>query len=113
MLGMFSEHPVEYSKGMMPFMFKKKHDEVYLDGLVKVTLQTPTSTAVSMLVTDMFTVDRRSALSKITKPLLIVAAADSPEFDAQKEMKASVRGSEFVVMEGVGHALFTDDPEKV
>jgi microsomal epoxide hydrolase len=65
-----------------------------------------------MLVTDMFTIDRRPALSKITKPMLIVAAADSPEFDAQKDMKAKVAGSEFVVMEGVGHAVFVDDPDR-
>lgn len=64
-----------------------------------------------MLVTDMFTVDRRPALTKITKPMLIVAAADSPEFDAQGDMKANVANSRFVAMEGVGHAVFADDPE--
>jgi microsomal epoxide hydrolase len=73
-------------------------------------MQTPPSTAVSMLVTDMFTVDRRPALNMITKPLLIVAAADSPALDLQKEMHSRVKDSEFVVMEGVGHALFVDDP---
>lgn len=111
MLAMFSAHPVEYSQGMMPFMFKKKHDQAYLDGLVSDSLQTPTSTAVSMLVTDMFTIDRRPALGKITKPLLIVAAADSPDLNGQKDMHESVRGSQFAVIEGVGHALFADDPE--
>ena len=111
MLAMFSEHPVEYSHGMMPFMFKRKHDQAYLDGLIGDSLQTPTSTAVSMLVTDMFTADRRPALGKISKPLLIVAAADSPDLDGQKQMHESVRGSQFTVMEGVGHALFADDPE--
>ena len=29
MLAMFSEHPVEYSRGMMPFMFKRKHDTTH------------------------------------------------------------------------------------
>jgi microsomal epoxide hydrolase len=110
MLGFFSEHPLEYSRGMMPFMFKKTHDKDSMDALVKATMQTPASTAVSMLVTDMFTVDRRPALSMMTKPVLIVAAADSPDLDLQKEMHSRVKESELVVMEGVGHALFVDDP---
>jgi pimeloyl-ACP methyl ester carboxylesterase len=46
----------------------------------------------------------------MTKPLLIVAAADSPDLDLQKEMHSRVKGSELVVVEGVGHALFVDDP---
>jgi microsomal epoxide hydrolase len=110
MLGFFSEHPLEYSRGMMPFMFKKAHDKDFVDALVKAIMQTPTSTAVSMLVTDMFTLDRRPALGMMTKPLLIVAAADSPDLDLQKEMHSRVKGSELVVVEGVGHALFVDDP---
>ncbi len=111
MLGVFAEHPVEYSRGMSPYMFKKPHDQKYVDGLVNDFLQTPTSTAVSMLVMDMLTIDRTPALAKITKPVLIVAAADSPDIDGQKRMHESLHGSQFEVMEGVGHALFADDPE--
>ena len=95
---------------MIPYMFKKPHDQKYVDGLVNDFLQTPTSTAVSILVMDMLTTDRTPALAKITKPVLIVAA-DSPDLDGQKRMHESLQGSQFEVMEGVGHALFADDPE--
>jgi non-heme chloroperoxidase len=112
LLGVLAEHPVEYARGMMGFMFKRKHDEAYLNKLVDDILKTPTSTAVAMLVADRFTTDRRPALGKLTRPTLVVAAADSPEIDAEKEMAKSISNCQFVTMENVGHALFADDPEQ-
>lgn len=61
---------------------------------------------------DMFAIDRRPILNKISKPTLIVAAADSPLFEAEKEMGTHIAKSKFVSMEDVGPALFADDPVK-
>src|SRR5262249_7388779 len=74
LLGVLAEHPVAYSRGMMRFMFKRNHDEKYLNTVVGDLLKTPTSTAIAMLVADRYTTDRRPALKRISTPTLIVAA---------------------------------------
>ncbi len=112
MIATFAAHPKEYSEGMAAAIFKKPHDAGFIERLVKDMMKTPASTAQAMLVMDMFAVDRRPILDKISKPTLIVAAADSPLFEAEKEMGAHIANSKFVAMEGVGHALFVDDPVK-
>ena len=112
MIATFAAHPKEYSEGMAAAIFKKPHDAGFIERLVKDMMKTPTSTAQAMLMMDMFAIDRRPILDKISKPTLIVAAADSPLFEAEKEMGAHIANSKFVAMEGVGHALFVDDPVK-
>ncbi len=112
MIATFAAHPKEYSEGMAAAIFKKPHDAGFIERLVKDMMKTPASTAQAMLVMDMFAIDRRPILDKISKPTLIVAAADSPLFEAEKEMGAHIANSKFVTMEGVGHALFVDDPVK-
>jgi len=112
MIAILAAHPKEYSEGMAAAIFKKPHDAGFIERLVKDMMKTPASTAQAMLVMDMFAVDRRPILDKISKPTLIVAAADSPLFEAEKEMGAHIANSKFVAMEGVGHALFVDDPVK-
>ncbi len=112
MIAIFAAHPKEYSEGMAAAIFKKPHDAAFIDRLVTDMMKTPASTAQAMLVMDMFAVDRRPILNKISKPTLIIAAADSPLFEAEKEMGTHITNSKFVSMEGVGHALFVDDPVK-
>ena len=112
MIAILAAHPKEYSEGMAAAIFKKPHDAGFIERLVKDMMKTPASTAQAMLVMDMFAVDRRPILDKISKPTLIVAAADSPLFEAEKEMGTHIANSKFVSMEGVGHALFVDDPVK-
>jgi microsomal epoxide hydrolase len=112
MIATFAAHPREYSEGMVAAIFKKPHDAAFNDRLVTDMMKTPGDTAQAMLVMDMFAVDRRPILGKISKPTLIVAAADSPLFEAEKEMASHIANSKFVSMEGVGHALFVDDPVK-
>ena len=112
MIATFAAHPKEYSEGMAAAIFKKPHDAGFIERLVKDMMKTPASTAQAMLMMDMFAIDRRPILDKISKPTLIVAAADSPLFEAEKEMGAHIANSKFVAMEGVGHALFVDDPVK-
>jgi microsomal epoxide hydrolase len=112
MIATFTAHPREYSEGMATAIFKKSHDATFIGRLVANMMKTPTNTAAAMLVTDMFAVDRRPVLRKISKPTLIVVAADGPLFEAEKEMSTQIANSKFVSMQGVGHALFVDDPVK-
>jgi len=93
-------------------VFKKPHSELDVPGLVKATLKTPTDTGIAMLVADIFGADRRPALTKLSVPALVLASSASPLLDVQKEMAASIPGSKFLIIEGAGHAVFIDEPEK-
>jgi microsomal epoxide hydrolase len=65
-----------------------------------------------MLVMDIFGADRQSPLEKFTKPALVIASADSPLLNYEKEMAAAIPGAQFLAIEGAGHAVFVDQPEK-
>ena len=112
MVAALAANPQEFSQTLVAQMFKKPHEPSLVKQLVADSLKTPTSTAISMFITDEFTVDRRSVLEKITKPTLIISEADTALPDARSEMHARIAKSRQVLMEGVGHALFLDDPKK-
>jgi microsomal epoxide hydrolase len=63
-----------------------------------------------MLVSDLLTVDRRSALRKFDKPTLVVASSASAELAAQREVAQRIAGAEFLSIEDAGHAVFVDQP---
>lgn len=111
-ISVYANHPEEFSEGMIRSLFKKPHPELDLPALVNTTLQTPTSTGAAMLVADIFGVDRRPVLAKLNKPTLVIASSVSPLLDVQKEMAATTPGAKFVVVEGAGHAVFVDEPQK-
>ena len=111
-ISMYASHPEEYSEGMVRSLFKKRHPNLDVQRIVRHTLQTPVATGIAMLVADIFGADRRSALTRIDKPTLVVGSSESPLIEVQKEMAATIPGSKFVLVEGSGHALFIDEPEK-
>jgi len=111
-LSMYASHPEEYSEGMMRSLFKKPHPDLDVQRIVKSTLQTPTDTGIAMLMMDIFGADRRPALTKLNKPALVIASSASPLLDVQKEMASTIPGSKFLAIEGTGHAVFIDEPEK-
>jgi microsomal epoxide hydrolase len=65
-----------------------------------------------MLVSDMFTVDRRPALAKMDCPVLIIAAATSEELGRQKAEVNAIKNGRFVQIEDAGHAVFLDQPDR-
>lgn len=111
-VSIYAAHPAEYSDGMVKSLFKKPHPDLDMANIVKSTMQTPTDTGIAMLVSDIFGVDRRPALAKLNKPALLIASSASPLLDVQKEMATMIPGSRLVIVEGAGHAVFIDDPEK-
>lgn len=108
----YTSHPKEFSAGMVQSLFKKPHPDLDMQQIVKSTLETPTETGIAMLVSDVFGVDRRSVLTKLKKPTLLIASSESPLIDFEKEMAASIPGAQSVFIEGTGHAVFIDEPEK-
>jgi microsomal epoxide hydrolase len=108
----YASHPEEYSEGMVQALFKKLHPELDHAKVVKSTMQTPVDTGISMLVMDIFGADRRAVLTKLNRPALVIASAASPLLDVQKEMAGSIPVGKLVVLEGTGHAVFVDEPEK-
>jgi non-heme chloroperoxidase len=112
MAAALASNPDKFSQEFVPQMFKKPQDAVFVRQLVKDSLKTPTDTAISMLMMDTFAVDRRPVLAKITRPTLIICTKDNTLPDARAEMYSHIAKSRLVLMEGVGHALFVDDPAK-
>lgn len=107
-LTVFANYPRESMEGMVHSFFLHPHTGLDMEKLVNTTLQTPTATAIAMLMSDYFGVDRRPALASINKPTLIIAPAGSPYFESEKEMAAKIPGAQFVVVEDSGHAVMID-----
>jgi len=111
-ISIYANHPEEFSKGMVKGLFRQPHPDAYIAKIVNSTMQTPVDAGISMLVMDIFGADRRPALIKLKKPALVISSAASPLLDAQKEMAASIPGAKWMTIEGAGHAVFVDQPEK-
>jgi microsomal epoxide hydrolase len=91
-------------------MYKKPQTPEYLERITRATLRTPTNTAV-VLMLEYVASDFRPDLSKISRPTLIVAAK-GPHDDMMEDMQRRIPHSRLEFMDGVGHALFVDDPQR-
>jgi microsomal epoxide hydrolase len=109
-LAFFAAQPREYVSGMMARVVRKPLPESERQFWIESALKTPTSTAISMLVSDLLTVDRRPALRKFDKPTLVVASSASSELALQQEVAQTIRDAEFLSIEDAGHAVFVDQP---
>lgn len=108
----YSSHPRQFSEGFVRSIFRRAHPEIDLQKLATFTMRTPVDTGIAMLATDIFGADRRPVLTKINKPVLVIASSESPLLDVEKQMAASTPGAKLVVIGGAGHAVFVDQPEK-
>jgi non-heme chloroperoxidase len=95
----------EYVDGM----FKTERTESELEWMVKEALRTPT-TVSTLLGYDYFSTDRRPSLAKVAVPTLILMTPESK--DVGEFMKSRITGSELTVFDGLGHAMFLDDPKR-
>jgi non-heme chloroperoxidase len=108
----YAMDPKTYSEGMMHSIISTPACAEAFKVLVDKSLNTPVDIGISMLVQDLFTIDRRPALRKFDKPTLIVASDQSRLLDAQKQMAATLAKGSFVVFDHAAHAVFFDQPEK-
>ena len=106
----YAEYPKEYLNGSIDAARSQPFSDEEKAQLVALAQKTPTSTGISMLITDMFSKDRRGVVSKIDKPTLVIASAASTELDDQKAMARAIPRATVVVIEDAGHAVFLDQP---
>lgn len=109
-ISLYSQDPMEYSKGMMHAIISAPISSVTLRTLVGQSLKTPVDVGISMLIQDLFAVDRRPYLKKFAKPTLVIASSRSPLLKVQQRMAASLPKGKFVLIRNAAHALFFDRP---
>jgi non-heme chloroperoxidase len=110
-LSIYGDHPAEYSAGMVRGMFSKPQPELDIEAAIAHAQKTPPSIGLTMLIMDIFGVDRRPALAKIDRPTLVIGSAESPLAAAQKKMADAIPGAELLLLKDVGHAVFADEPQ--
>ena len=111
-IAVYSRHPREYCDGMLHAIISTPAPADTFRQLDDECVKTPPDVSISMLVQDLFTVDRRPAIKKFDKPTLVVASGQSQELDAQKRMAAAMPQGKFVAVEHAAHAVFFDQPQQ-
>jgi non-heme chloroperoxidase len=112
LFGAYLSSQEEYLRGMFGAIISKPQPAGFIDQTVATAMKTPPSIGMSMLVSDMFTVDRRAALAKTTCPVLIIAAASSRELERQKAEAREIKNARFVKIDDAAHAVFLDQPDR-
>jgi non-heme chloroperoxidase len=90
-------------------LFKTDRPDSELDWIVNEALRTPTSVS-TVLAYDYFYLDRRPYLSKIAVPTLLIMTGENKSIG--EYMKGALPNSELSVFDGLGPALFIEDPKK-
>ncbi|GGA21750.1 alpha/beta fold hydrolase [Dyella nitratireducens] len=107
-LSRYAAQPADYNAGMVRSIFQRPPANI--DAVIAQAQRTPPAVGAAMLVSDIFGTDRRPALQKIDRPALVIASANSPLLDAQKQMAESIHGAVFIAVPNTRHAVFVDDP---
>ena len=89
-------------------LFKQRPPEILVNELIKASLKSPLSAALSLFF-DLFTADRRSALLHVPVPSLIIATSENRAIG--EYMKSNIPRSTLEVIEEAGPALFLDKPQ--
>jgi microsomal epoxide hydrolase len=111
-MGVYARHPAEYTDGMMHAIISTPAPAQTFTDLDTAAALTPVDVGVSMLVQDMFAVDRRPDLQKFDKPTLVIASGQSPLLQNQRDMAKALPHGQFVAVDHAAHAVFFDQPER-
>lgn len=101
-----------YLRGMFGAIVSKPQPPGVVDRAVATAMKTPPSIGVALLVADMFGIDRTPALAKIDCPVLVIAAANSPESASQRSEAKAIKNAHFVEIDDAAHAVFLDQPDR-
>lgn len=111
-ISLYAHYPSEYLAGMIDASLAQPMSADRKSSLVRASAKTPTNTGIAMLVSDLLTTDRRGVVGKIDKPTLVVAAENSGEIEALRQMARDVPGAQLSVISGAWHAVFVDQPAR-
>jgi non-heme chloroperoxidase len=89
-------------------LFRQRPQEILVNELIKASLKTPLSAALSLFF-DLFTADRKPAMLHVPVPSLIVTTSENQALG--EYMKSKIPRSSLEVIEGAGPALFLDKPQ--
>jgi microsomal epoxide hydrolase len=112
LFGTYLSNQQAYLRGMFGAIISKPQRPGFVDQAVSTAMKTPPSIGMSMLISDMFTVDRRAALAKMDCPVLIIASGKSFELERQKDEAKAIRNVRFVQIDDAAHAVFIDQPDR-
>jgi microsomal epoxide hydrolase len=112
LFGIYANSQEAYLRGMFGAIISKPQSKQFIEHAIGTAMKTPPSIGLSMLVSDMFALDRTAALAKIECPVLIIAAGTSPELDRQREEAKLIKNARFVQMDDSAHAVFIDQPDR-
>jgi microsomal epoxide hydrolase len=91
-------------------MFATKQPEPYLDRLTRAALRTPESAAKALLAYPVPRTWWKEAVYSVTRPILYLVR---PKFAGQAaNLAARHPTAETLVFNGIGHAMFVDDPAR-
>jgi microsomal epoxide hydrolase len=89
-------------------MFRTPQPPDFIDRLTEATLHTPPRAAAALLAYPVPRSFWKAAIYSTEKPILYLV---TPRFEGQAgNLAAHHPGAESVVLRGVGHAMFVDDP---
>jgi non-heme chloroperoxidase len=111
-VGAYSSDPHAYVDRLMHAIISAPTAPEVYTKLDDEALKTPSDVGISMLVQDLFTVDRRPSLRKFAEPTLVVASSESPLLDQQRKMLETLPSARLVVIEKAAHAVFFDQPDE-
>lgn len=112
MFAIYQAHQQEYLGGMMRAIISKPQGDETIEQLVNTGMKTPPDIGVSMLIADMFGVNRTPSLKKIDCPTLIIASTKSDELARQQAAAKQIPHARFEKIEDAGHAVFLDQPDR-
>jgi microsomal epoxide hydrolase len=110
-LALYQDRQMDYLRGMFGFIISKPQPAEKVEQLIATASKTPPTIGAAMLVADLYGHDRSAALNEVGVPVLVIAAGNSPELDAQRSMAARIPRTRFEVIEDASHAVFLDQPE--
>jgi non-heme chloroperoxidase len=111
-LVIYQQHQAAYLRGMLNAITVSPQGRQRIEELAQIGMRTPPDLGTSMLIMDFIAYDRRPTLAKFDRPTLIIAAASSPELDAQREMAKQIRNAQIEIVADAGHAVFIDQPQR-
>lgn len=111
-LALYQSHQEDYLRGMFRVIISKPQSDHTIDRLIATGLKTPPAIGAAMLVSDLYGGDRSGALNGVSVPVLVIAAANSPELESQRNMAAQIPGARFEIIADASHAVFLDQPKR-